>query len=87
VQTVWRDGEPYHQPMRLIVLIEAPVEMAMRAVQAVVKVKSLVRGQWVRAIVLDPEQNYTPFVLEHGQLQPRAPLAPPGKPTSNEAHP
>jgi uncharacterized protein YbcC (UPF0753/DUF2309 family) len=87
VQTVWRDGEPYHQPMRLIVLIEAPLEMAARAVQAVVKVKSLVQGQWVRAIVLDPEQNYTPFVLEHGQWQPRAPLAPPGAPTSNEAQP
>jgi uncharacterized protein YbcC (UPF0753/DUF2309 family) len=87
VQTVWRDGEPYHQPMRLIVLIEAPVEMAARAVQAVVKVKSLVQGQWLRAIVLDPEQNYTPFVLEHGQWQPRAPLTPPGVPTSQEAHP
>ena len=87
VQTVWRDGEPYHQPMRLIVLIEAPLEMAARAVQAVVKVKSLVQGQWVRAIVLDPEKNYTPFVLEHGQWRPRAPLAPQGAPTSNEVHP
>jgi len=87
VQTVWRDGEPYHQPMRLIVLIEAPVAMAARAVQAVVKVKSLVQGQWVRAIVLDPEQNYTPFVLEHGQWLPRAPLALPAVQTSNEAHP
>ncbi len=85
VQTVWRDGEPYHQPMRLIVLIEAPLKMAERAVQAVVKVKSLVQGQWVRAVVLDPEQDYTPFVLEHGQWQARAPLAPAGAPISDEA--
>lgn len=84
IQTVWRDGEPYHQPMRLIVLIEAPLAMAARAVQAVVKVKSLVQGQWVRAIVLDPEQDYTPFVLENGHWQPRAPLALHGAPASTE---
>jgi uncharacterized protein YbcC (UPF0753/DUF2309 family) len=86
VQSVWRDGEPYHQPLRLIVLIEAPLKVAARAVQAVVKVNSLVQGQWVRAIVLDPEQNYTPFVLEHGQWQPRAPLVTPAAPAAEETH-
>ena len=43
---------PYHEPMRLIALIEAPLEFAGRALQSVVKVKSLVMGGWIRAIVM-----------------------------------
>jgi uncharacterized protein YbcC (UPF0753/DUF2309 family) len=76
IQTVMRDGQPYHEPMRLIALIEAPLDFAGRALQSVVKVKNLVHGGWIRAIVIDPTQGYKPFVFNNGQWEERPPLAP-----------
>ncbi len=67
MQTVMRGGLPYHEPMRLIALIEAPMDMAARALGSVVKVRNLVYGGWVRAIVLDPTQGYKPHIYENGR--------------------
>ena len=39
-----------------------------------VKVKSLVLGGWIRAIVIDPTQGYKPYVYHNGQWEERAPL-------------
>jgi uncharacterized protein YbcC (UPF0753/DUF2309 family) len=74
MQTVMREGQPYHEPMRMIALIEAPLDFAGRALQSVVKVKSLVLGGWIRAIVIDPTQGYKPFVFNNGQWEERQPL-------------
>ena len=54
-QTVLTDGRPYHEPMRLITVIEAPFAQAQAAVENVVAVKRLVRNGWIRLIVIDPE--------------------------------
>jgi uncharacterized protein YbcC (UPF0753/DUF2309 family) len=53
-QTVLKDGRPYHEPMRLITVIEAPFAAAQRAVDSVVAVKRLVRNGWIRLLVIDP---------------------------------
>ncbi|ABE64920.1 conserved hypothetical protein (plasmid) [Nitrobacter hamburgensis X14] len=78
-QTVMREGQPYHEPMRMIALIEAPLDFAGRALQSVVKVKSLVLGGWIRAIVIDPTQGYKPFVFNNGQWEERPPLVAPAE--------
>ena len=54
-QTVLKDGHPYHQPMRLITVIEAPLEHAREAIESVVAVKRLVRNGWIRLLIVDPE--------------------------------
>jgi uncharacterized protein YbcC (UPF0753/DUF2309 family) len=54
-QTVLKDGQPYHEPMRLITVIEAPFAAAQRAVDSVVAVKRLVRNGWIRLLIIDPE--------------------------------
>ncbi len=56
-QTVLENGLPYHEPLRLITVIEAPLEHARRAVEDVVTVKYLVRNSWIRLLVIDPEQQ------------------------------
>lgn len=68
-QTVMRHGQPYHEPLRLIVMIEAPLDFARRAIEAVAKVKSLVQGQWVRTIILDPTQDMQAYVFDDGEWQ------------------
>ncbi|MFP4640218.1 MAG: DUF2309 domain-containing protein [Guyparkeria sp.] len=54
-QTVLFDGLPYHDPIRLLTVIEAPFEHARAAIDGVSKVKSLVTNGWVLMVILDPE--------------------------------
>ena len=54
-QTVLENGKPYHQPLRLITVIEAPFTHAVQAIDAVVSVKTLVRNGWIRMLIIDPE--------------------------------
>ncbi len=70
-QTVLEGGKPYHEPLRLITLIEAPFEHALQAVEGVVSVKYLVRNGWVRLMVIDPETGVL-HVFEEGEWQRRA---------------
>jgi uncharacterized protein YbcC (UPF0753/DUF2309 family) len=56
-QTVLNKGAPYHEPMRLITVIEAPFEHALRAIESVAAVKRLVRNHWLRMIIIDPVQR------------------------------
>ena len=54
-QTVLDHGHPYHQPMRLITVIEAPLAHARQAIDNVVAVKRLVHNGWIRLLIVDPE--------------------------------
>jgi uncharacterized protein YbcC (UPF0753/DUF2309 family) len=54
-QTVLKDGHPYHEPMRLITVIEAPLEHTRLAIDAVATVKTLITNGWIRLMVVDPE--------------------------------
>jgi len=56
-QTVLERGRPYHQPMRLITVIEAPFDHAVKAVESVAVVKRLVRNGWIRLLIVDPETS------------------------------
>ena len=54
-QTVLKNGKPFHQPVRLMALIEAPIEHAQLAIEAVASVRNLVKNEWIRMMVVDPE--------------------------------
>jgi hypothetical protein len=69
-QTVLRNGRPYHEPMRLITVIEAPFAQAQAAVENVVTVKRLVRNGWIRLIIVDPESADV-HLFDDGEWQPR----------------
>jgi uncharacterized protein YbcC (UPF0753/DUF2309 family) len=68
-QTVLENGSPYHQPLRLITVIEAPFEHARLAVEAVMAVKNLVRNDWIRLLVVDPQTQQV-YLFEDGEWQP-----------------
>lgn len=72
-QTVLDQGQPYHQPIRLITVIEAPYEHACRAIEEVAAVKNLVRNGWLRLLIIDPDQH-TAHIYDHNAWQSR-PLA------------
>lgn len=58
-QTVMRKGKPHHAPVRLIVLIEAPLEFVRKIVGRVHKIRELLNKEWINMAVLDPEKNTT----------------------------
>ncbi len=64
-QTVLQQGRPYHQPIRLITMIEAPFERAKAAVEGVVQIRKLVKNGWIRMAIIDPETGKT-HVYEDG---------------------
>ena len=70
-QTVLKDGLPYHEPLRLITVIEAPFEHARKAIDSVVTVRNLVQNAWIRLLIVDPESGQV-TVFEHGGWQTSA---------------
>ncbi|AEB12699.1 DUF2309 domain-containing protein [Marinithermus hydrothermalis] len=56
-QTVLKQGEPFHLPVRLIVLLEAPFAFARTAIERVHKVRELMHKGWLNMVVLDPEER------------------------------
>ena len=69
-QTVLADGQPYHEPMRLITVIEAPFEHVMKAINRVAVVRRLLNNGWIRMLVVDPE-THTIHVHSHGEWHER----------------
>jgi hypothetical protein len=69
-QTVLKDGAPYHEPLRLLTVIEAPFAHARAAIEGVVKVRNLVDDGWLRMAVVDPE-TLVAYVFENGAWQQR----------------
>ena len=69
-QTVLKDGEPYHEPLRLLTVIEAPFAHARAAIEGVVKIRNLVHNGWLRMAVVDPE-THVAHVFEDGAWQQR----------------
>jgi len=58
-QTVLADGKPYHEPMRLITVIEAPFKHVIAAIDQVAVVRKLLNNGWIRFLIVDPESGKT----------------------------
>ena len=72
-QTVLNNGLPYHEPVRLIAVIESPLEHARKAIESVYAVKTLVVNDWIRMLVIDPEKQ-TVYTYNNGEWDAK-PLA------------
>ncbi len=68
-QTVLKDGRPYHEPLRLLTVIEAPFEHAKRAIYGIVKIRNLVHNGWIRMVVADPVSGLF-HLFEDGEWRP-----------------
>ena len=56
-QTMLRGDAPYHQPLRLVTVIEAPLELVQAMLGRLYKPRELVHNGWIRLVVLDPETS------------------------------
>ena len=53
------DGEWYHEPLRLQVVVEAPLEKITAELDALPQVRELIENGWVRLFALDPDSDRT----------------------------
>jgi len=83
-QTVLKDGMPYHEPLRLLAVIEAPFDHARRAIDSIANVRNLVHNGWVRMAIADPDTNIL-HLFENGAWHPRA-LAAASRHRSTQEH-
>jgi len=67
-QTVLADGKPYHEPVRLITVIDAPMKRVQAAIDRVAIVRKLLMNGWIRLMVIDPETKQI-HVHNKGQWQ------------------
>ncbi|MEW6325799.1 MAG: putative inorganic carbon transporter subunit DabA, partial [Nitrospirota bacterium] len=56
-QTVWNGERPYHEPMRLLTIIEAPRERIGQIIRRHRQLQHLYHREWVRLVALDPEDR------------------------------
>ncbi|MCG6939728.1 MAG: DUF2309 domain-containing protein [Thiohalocapsa sp.] len=64
-QTMLRGDTPYHHPLRLITVVEAPLKLVEAVLARLYKPRELVHNGWIRLVVLDPETSQAQ-VYEHG---------------------
>ncbi len=55
IQTVFDGEKPYHEPMRLFVIIEAPLKMISATISRHTILQQLTKNQWLHIVALDPE--------------------------------
>ena len=55
IQTVFDGEKPYHEPMRLFVIIEAPLKMIVAIISRHTLLQRLTRNQWLHIVALEPE--------------------------------
>lgn len=67
-QTVLKQGQPYHEPMRLLTVIEAPFAHAKQAIEGVAKIRNLVQNGWLRMAIADPKHQAF-YVFQNGLWQ------------------
>jgi uncharacterized protein YbcC (UPF0753/DUF2309 family) len=65
-QTMLKAGAPYHEPMRLLTVIEAPLELVDDLLGRLYKPRELVRNGWVLLLVLDAERGTANFYTNDG---------------------
>jgi hypothetical protein len=72
-QTVLKGSAPYHEPMRLLTVIEAPIGLVEDLLSRLYKPRELVQNGWILLLVLDPEQATASLYRDGGwQTEPIA---------------
>ena len=67
-QTVLLEDKPYHEPIRLIVFLEAPLELALKAAKNSELANPVIVNEWVRLVLID-EKNGKIYKFEDGDFK------------------
>ncbi len=65
-QSVELEGEAYHEPVRLLTFMEAPLQKVLKAVENSIA-KPFILNEWIRPVVIDREAGKI-YSFEHGEF-------------------
>jgi len=65
-QSVYLEGKAYHEPVRLLSFVEAPIELAGKAVENSIA-KEFILNEWIRPIIIDREAKKV-YSYEDGEF-------------------
>lgn len=77
------DGRPYHQPLRLLTVVEAPLDRVTGIIARNAILETLFDNGWVALLVCDPETGRQSRRERDGQWRPALPEAPVSHPTED----
>lgn len=66
-QSVMKESMPYHEPLRLLVVIEAPRERIGQALLQLPHVQQLFENKWIHLVAVDPDEENRLYRYEPGQ--------------------
>ena len=66
IQSVYLDGKPYHEPVRLLSFVEAPLEIVGKAVENSIA-KTFILNEWIRPVIIDREAKKV-YSYENGEF-------------------
>ncbi len=66
MQSVYLEGKAYHEPIRLLTFIEAPLGKVLKAVENSIA-KPFILNEWIRPIVIDREDKKV-YSYEYGEF-------------------
>jgi len=66
---VLKEGKPFHIPVRYTLVIEAPFELAKRAINKIRKIRELMQNEWINLIIFDPENGVFYRYLEGNWIE------------------
>jgi len=67
-QTVLLEDKPYHEPVRLIVFLEAPLDLALKAAQQSSLANPVIMNEWIRLVLIDEKEGKI-YKLEDGEFK------------------
>ncbi|MBM83789.1 MAG: hypothetical protein CMJ78_24805 [Planctomycetaceae bacterium] len=65
-QSVMRNTMPYHEPLRLLVVAEAPRERIIEGLKNLPHVQALFDNEWIHLVAVDPEEEQPLYRYEPG---------------------
>lgn len=66
-QTVYFEDKAFHEPARIVVFVEAPLEKVYQAASETEHPMTLLKNEWVRLVIVDREKNKL-FLLDNGEF-------------------
>ncbi|QOY55362.1 DUF2309 family protein [Candidatus Sulfurimonas marisnigri] len=66
IQSVYLEGKAYHEPVRLLTFMEAPLEKVLKAVENSIA-KPFIINEWIRPIIIDTEAKKV-YSYEYGEF-------------------
>ena len=67
LQSVMLEGEAYHEPVRLLTFVEAPLEKVGKAVENSIA-KEFILNEWIRPVIIDTEAKKV-YIYDAGEFK------------------